>query len=61
MPPSVTPTIILETEFQDIESGFKRTSAIVGEPLRWEIATIRKQRLGNWWRWVGVGARLTIL
>ena len=35
--PSVTPRIILDTEIQDIDSGFQRTRAQIGELLRWEI------------------------
>ena len=35
--PSVTPKITLTTQLEDIESGIERTTAIVGEPLLWEI------------------------
>ena len=35
--PSVTPMIILNTDIIDIESGVSRRTAIVGEPLNWEM------------------------
>lgn len=35
--PTVTPSIVLNTQIEDIETGLKRQSAIVGEPLIWEI------------------------
>ena len=34
---TVTPRIILNTQIEDIESGIKRETAIVGEPLIWDI------------------------
>ena len=42
--PSVTPKIILNTQLEDIESGVERQTAIVGEPLLWEIDGPGKQR-----------------
>ena len=37
MVPFVYPEIDLGTHIEDIQTGFLRTYAIVGEPLRWEI------------------------
>ena len=35
--PLVTPRIILQTHLEDIESGMQKTTAIVGEPILWEM------------------------
>ena len=34
---TITPRIILNTAIVDIESGVKRETAMVGEPLIWDI------------------------